>query len=154
MVKVFINNPVVRWIAVLPMALVASIAATFPWHWLVLLYYDFMGRLEGGEALGLGFLVRLIGPETVERLGYGFITPFVIIVIAAKVAPTYKVTTGRVAALLISGGLIYVNFVFVSPYNTINYFQNALGWSNLYPVVVIVIQVIGIYTALRFISKR
>ena len=110
--------------------------------------------MKAKRFLGLGFLVRLIGPETVERLGYGFITPFVIIVIAAKVAPTYKVTTGRVAALLISGGLIYVNFVFVSPYNTINYFQNALGWSKLYPVVLIVIQVIGIYTALRFITKR
>ena len=149
MVKVFINNPVVRWIAVLPMTLLAVIAAMFPWHWVVLLYANFLGRLEGVETLGLSFLVRLIGPETVERLGYGFITPFVIIVIAAKVAPTYKVTTGRVAALLISGGLIYVNFVF-----SIDYFQNALGWSKLYPVVLIVIQVIGIYTALRFISKR
>ena len=37
MVKVFINNTVVRWIAVLPMTLVAAIAAMFHWHWLVLL---------------------------------------------------------------------------------------------------------------------
>jgi hypothetical protein len=152
--KVLINNSVVRWIAVLPMALLAAIAAMFPWHWVVLFFANFVGRLEGEENLGVGFLVRLIGPETIERLGYGFITPFVIIVIAAKVAPTYKVRTGRVAALLVSGMIIYSLFFGLAQYNAIDYFQNALGWSKLYPVVLIVIQVIGIYTALRFISKR
>ena len=84
--KSFITNPIFRWIAVLPGAFLAAVAAMFPWHWVVLFYASFVGKFEGEETLGLGTLVRIVGPETVERLGYGFIVPFVMITIAAKVA--------------------------------------------------------------------
>jgi hypothetical protein len=76
---------------VLPGSIFAAFAVTFPWHWLVLIYSTLVGYFEGQETLGLGFLVRAIGPETVERLGYGLIVPFVIIVAAAQIAPARKV---------------------------------------------------------------
>ena len=99
--KAFITNPVFRWIAVVPGAFLAAIAVTFPWHWVVLFYASFVGKFEGEEFLGLGTLVRIVGPETVERLGQGFIVPFVMIVIAAKVAPRYKMATSQVVALAV-----------------------------------------------------
>jgi hypothetical protein len=92
--KALINNPVFRWIAVIPGAFLAVFAAMFPWHWLVLFYAHFVGRPEGEEVLGLSFLVRLIGPESIERAGYGFLAPFVLISVAAKIAPRFKNPTG------------------------------------------------------------
>ena len=151
--KAFITNPIFRWIAVLPGAFLAAFAATFPWHWVVLFYASFVGFVEGEEFLGLGALVRIVGPETVERLGYGFIVPFVMITIAAKVAPRYKVTTGRVVALLVVAVLIYVAFM-IPQYELVGHFQAASGWDKLYPVVLVALWVTGIYTALRFNKGR
>ena len=152
--KAFITNPILRWIAVLPGAFLATLAAYFPWHWVVLIYANFVGRPEGEEVLGLSFLVRLIGPETVERLGYGFITPFVTIAIAAKIAPRHKLATGKVVALLIVAIYVFGAFFVVPQYNLIDYFQTASGWGKLYPVVSVALWVAGIYTALLFNKRR
>jgi hypothetical protein len=95
------NNRTLRWLAVIPGALLASVAATFPWHWLVMFYANFAGKFEGEDTIGLGMLVRLIGPENVERAGYGFITPFVLIVVAARIAPHFKLATAVAASILV-----------------------------------------------------
>ena len=153
LMKAFITNPVFRWIAVLPGAFLAAVAAMFPWHWVVLFYASFVGKFEGQETLGLGTLVRIVGPETVERLGYGFIVPFVMIAIAAKVAPRYKVATGRVVALLVVALLGFIAFM-VPQYELVGYFQAASGWDKLYPVVLVALWVAGIYTALRLNRGR
>ena len=142
--KHILTNPIFRWIAVLPGALLAAVAATFPWHWAVLFY----GTLVGEENLGLGTLYRIVGPETVERLGYGFIVPFVIITIAAKIAPKYKLATGKVVALLVVAFLIYGSFM-VPQYELVGYFQATSGWDKLYPFVLVTLWIAGIYTALR-----
>ena len=151
--EAMIDNPVFRWIAVAPAALLAAAAAMFPWHLVVLIYANYVGYFEGNETLGLGALVRVVGPENVERLGYGFISPFVIIVVAAKVAPRYRVTTGRVAATLVAAGLIFIG-LFVPQYELVGYFQDASGWDKLYPVVLFALWVSGIYAALRFNDNR
>ena len=152
--KAFITIPVFRWIAVLPGAVLAAVAATFPWHWIVLIYANIVGKSYGDtETLGLGAMVRMIGPETVERLGYGFIVPFVMITIAAKVAPRYKVATGRVVALLVVALLGFIAFM-VPQYELVGYFQAASGWDKLYPVVLVALWVAGIYTALRLNRGR
>lgn len=49
--------------------------------------------------------MRLIGPENVERAGYGFITHFVLIVVAARIAPNGKLAIAVILSLLIVGGL-------------------------------------------------
>ena len=95
-----IGNPIARWAAVVPGAFLAAVAAMFPWHWAVLFYASFIGEPEGGS-LGLGFLVRLIGPEDVERTGYGFLTPFVLICVAARIAPQFKHATAVAMSSLV-----------------------------------------------------
>jgi len=91
-----------RWIAVLPGAIVAALLAMFPWHWVVLFYASFAGKTGygGEETFGLGTLLRIIGPESVERAGYGFLTPFVMITIAARIAPRFKVPTAVIMSIL------------------------------------------------------
>ena len=143
----FINNSIFRWIAVLPGAVLAAFAAMFPWHWLVV----FLANTEFwelGQGSGVGTLVRILEPENVERLGYGFIVPSVMIIIAAKIAPRHKLATGRVVALLVVTVLIWV--AFISEASFIDYFQYASGWDTLYPIVLVGLWCSGIYAALRF----
>ena len=65
-IKELINNPVFRWIAVIPGAFLAVLASHFPWHWLVLLYAYVVVWEEEGEVVGvMSLLVRLIGPESI-----------------------------------------------------------------------------------------
>ena len=118
----------------------------------MLFYANFSGKFEDNENPGIGLLVRGVGAETVARLGYGFITPFVIIVIAAKVAPKYKVATGRVIALLLVVQMGYMS-VASSEYNSVDYFRAAVGRAKLYPVVLHALQVTGIYAALRYNNR-
>ena len=103
-----INNKIFRWFAVIPGALLAAVAALFPWHWLVMIFANFVGKFEGEEHIGLGMLVRVIGPEDVERAGYGFITPFVVISAAARIAPKFKLTTAVVATILLEVPLVII----------------------------------------------
>ena len=91
--KALINNPVFRWIAVVPGAFLAAMAATFPWHWVVMFYANFVPIPEGEAIPGVSFLVRLIEPENVERAGVGFLTPFILISVAARIAPNFKRAT-------------------------------------------------------------
>jgi hypothetical protein len=96
------SNRILRWLAVIPGGVLVAVASTVPCHWLVLFYANFVGKFEEGEGtIGLGLLVRLIGPETVERAGYGFITPFVLIVVAARIAPNFKLATAVAASVMV-----------------------------------------------------
>lgn len=97
---------VFRWISVIPGAVLAAFAVMFPWHWMLLFLAHVAGRF-GEEGFGLGDIVRIIGVENVERAGYGFITPFVLITVAARIAPRFKfatavVATGIIVAITIS----------------------------------------------------
>jgi len=143
---------ILRWAFVIPGSLLAAFAATFPWHWIVLLIANFGGRREGEETLGFGLLVRVVGPETIERLGYGFITTFVIITAAALIAPKFKLLTGRIAALLV--GVVQIT-VFIFTINSPDtYFKSptsgAIGW--LYPIVLISLWLLGLLAALRCVK--
>lgn len=88
---------VLRWIAVVPGALLAVVAAMFPWHWVVLIYANVVDQ----ESLGLGLLVRAIGPEDVERAGYGFLTPLVLVSVSARIAPRFKQATAVVMSFIV-----------------------------------------------------
>ena len=48
-----------------------------------------------------------------ERAGLGFITPFVLISGAARIAPRFKLTTAVVASTLVVVGLAYLWFAFI-----------------------------------------
>lgn len=81
-----------RWILVLPTALVAGFLATFPLHWLVLLKFT-------QEPPLLGFIEL---PESsafyVENLLYPFVIALVYIYVGYLVAPAHKFVTATVLA--------------------------------------------------------
>lgn len=173
--KTFTNNPVLRWIAVLPAALLAAIMALFPWHWVVIFFADLAPMLfgvdglisrgyeEGAEPFGISSLVRAIGPEEVETLGNGFIIPFVLIVVAAKIAPKYKIATGRVVVLLLVALIVFLHtpyancFLYDCNHYAIglrSYFYYTSVWVKLYAVLLVTLWVTGTYSALRFNNVR
>jgi hypothetical protein len=47
----------------------------------------------------------------VERAGYGFFTPLVLIIVAARIAPKYKLLTAATVAFLIVASLSYIEFI-------------------------------------------
>jgi hypothetical protein len=98
---------VFRWIAVIPGAVLAAFAVMFPWHWILLFLAHVAGRY-GDEGVGLGDIVRIIGVENVERAGIGFITPFVLITVAARIAPKFKFATA-----VVTTGVVFAVHVFV-----------------------------------------
>jgi hypothetical protein len=71
-----------RWLGVLPTALIAVVAVSFPVHWAVLM----ISSRGDDEALGLSSLP----PETLERLGQAFFAPLAFIYVGAKVAPAFR----------------------------------------------------------------
>lgn len=87
-----------RWPAVLPAAILAAVLVIFPAHWAVLLITS--GSNED-ESLGLSDLP----PETLERLAVAFFVPLTLVTVGAKVAPTYKLYTAALLALLYAMGL-------------------------------------------------
>ena len=107
--KALISNPFLRWMAVVPGALLVAVAAMFPWHWVVLFFANVTGFGEEGS-LGLGFFVRLIGPEAIERAGYGFFTSYILISVGAKIAPGLK----RATAVVLSSMVVAVHVSFYS----------------------------------------
>lgn len=88
-----------RWLAVLPAAVVAVLVVSFPIHWAVLIFTN-MSKAEGG-LLGLWDLP----PETLERLGQAFFAPLALVYIGARVAPAFKLHAAGVLLVLYAIGL-------------------------------------------------
>lgn len=119
------NN--LRWIAVLPGALLCVLIVTFPIHWFVGLiqyfcsYSDYPIIAIKGKSL-----LTTIPPEMFERFGRAFCTPIVMILCGAKIAPKLKFQTGIALVVLWSiffvGSIIYLILK--------NGFAN-LGWLQL-----------------------
>jgi hypothetical protein len=140
--KAFITNPIFRWIAVLPGAFLAVIAAMFPWHWVVLFYASF----EGEGSLGLGTLVRIVGPEDIERMGYGFLTPFVFISVAARIAPRFKRETAVVMSVIVVAAMVSTWTIYRSVLN-----QREFMEIDVIPTLVANgLSVLGIWVAWRY----
>ncbi len=90
----------VRWLAVLPAALVGVLITLFPIHWVVMLipYFD---RPDDSivSVDGKGLLASM-RPELLERLGDAFLLPISLIVVGAAVAPRFKFQAGIALAIL------------------------------------------------------
>ncbi len=94
---------ILRWIAVFPGALLFAVLAMFPIHWGVMLIQTFRGAdddafitVDGKNPLALS----AIPPDVLERFGYAFFTPFVLISAAAWIAPRFKFPAGIGLAIL------------------------------------------------------
>ena len=96
------------------------------------------------------FYIDAIGMENVELLGYGFLTPFTMIVASSFIAPSQKMNTGKVVAVLIFLFIVYSNMIGVS--DTQPSFWEAIriheGLGKLYPIVLLALQSCGIYMGL------
>ena len=94
---------VLRWILVMPGALLAAILILFPLHWLLLIIFALASSpspdaIISTKDCSTSFIFCFLEIETVERLGYGFITPLTIIVASSYIAPSKKVRVGKVFA--------------------------------------------------------
>ena len=91
---------VLRWLAVLPGALLCALIVNFPIHWVVMLIQHF-----GSISIDAETPIAAINPEMLELLGYAFFNPFIIIISGAYIAPRFKFQTG--IALAVLWGIIF-----------------------------------------------
>jgi len=92
---------VLRWLGIIPGAFLCTLLVMFPIHWVVMLIQLF-GRSREGDFISIDGKNPLaaIPPEMLERFGYALFTPFVIIIVGAKIAPKFKFPTGIALAVL------------------------------------------------------
>lgn len=116
-----------RWIAVLPGALLAGILATFPLHWIL--------QLKSMDGTFLGFIE--LPPEafvSIEYALYPLVIALVFIVVGASIAPSFKF---RVACAL---AVLYVLFALGALIFAVNIgLQTSIGIRAAGPVIGIIL---------------
>jgi hypothetical protein len=130
-----------RWIAVLPISLIAGILVTFPVHWIL------YRTLSGGES---PFITPY--PELPERVLQPFFTSIVIVWVASQIAPQNKFNTAIVLATLwiFAAGTVFalVSFGFQPESTQLNLIAGGL------PIIMGVIgAVVGVYIVKKKISE-
>ena len=98
---------ILRWIAVLPGAILAGILVTFPVHWVALLIHHFGGSGDSFITVDDKSLVAAMPLEMLERFGYALVVPATIVVTAAWIAPRFHFITAVVMTVLIGCGLTF-----------------------------------------------
>lgn len=96
-----------RWIVVLPGALIAAFLATFPLHWILYIAFAYNGTL-------LGFIELPPGANIpIERALYPFVIAITFVLAGYTIAPQYKFNTSVVltALYLIS----FTSAIFLAP---------------------------------------
>jgi len=83
-----------RWIAVFPGALIASIIALFPLHWLLYLKFADNGTILGFIELPQGTNI------SIEYVISPFVIAITFILIGSKIAPKFKFKTAIILAIL------------------------------------------------------
>jgi ABC-type sugar transport system permease subunit len=99
------NHYILRWVAVLPGAILAVLVVMFPIHWLVMHQYTDYGE---------GSLRGIISPRTLETLANAFFTPFIFVVSGSAIAPKFKYSTGIALALLLFPVYVWIGTVILS----------------------------------------
>jgi hypothetical protein len=95
---------VLRWIGIIPGALLCAFLADFPIHWAVMLV-GYLGTEHDNNSIVYTDPIAAIPPEVLELFGNAFFTPFVIISVGARIAPRHKFHTGIALAIIL--GVIY-----------------------------------------------
>ena len=99
-----------RWIAVLPSCFLFAVLAMFPVRWAVMLIPHYGTRASDGSItievyeIPLVLLAK-IPPEVLEGFLHAFFTPLIVIVVGAKIAPSFKFRAG--IALAIIWGVVF-----------------------------------------------
>lgn len=114
---------VLRWICVLPGAVLCALLVAFPIHWIVMLIQLFGRSDDSFITIDGKNLLAAIPPETLERFGQALFAPFVVVLGGARIAPRYRFRTGIALTVLFVVGLI-VAHIFVASWG----FNLAGGW--------------------------
>ena len=89
-----------RWVYVLPGALIAGILSTFPLHWI--LYFLFNG--EETDLGSVKFFIQLFGHgmsyKDIEYAIFPFVVAIVFVLVGSEIAPMYKFRTAITLAVL------------------------------------------------------
>ena len=84
----------IRWLLVLPGALVFGFLVTFPFHWILQFVFGF--RSNEPDLLSLSFILKILKIDSVDSLEY-LLYPAIIavtyIVVGQKIAPKHKFKT-------------------------------------------------------------
>jgi hypothetical protein len=98
-----------RWLAVLPGAILAALIVMFPIHWAAL-YIHYFGPFSEpliADEEGKG-LFQFMPFESLERFGNALFVPGTLIAIGALIAPRFRLATAIVLALLLAGLLSWL----------------------------------------------
>ena len=128
-----------RWLSVVPLSAAVAILVMFPWHF----------TLVALELFGPTEIIKGIGAENIERLGYAFFSPFFVITIAPKIAPSHKGHVSRITCLstviLIAG--IYI---FGPSDYFLDYMRYSSGWEKSYPFFAMALNTLAIYLGYQY----
>ena len=97
-----------RWLAVLPGAVLGGIVVMFPVHWVAMYIHHF----GAGEPVittedGRG-LLQSLPLESLERFGYALFVPGTIIATGVRIAPKFHFVTGIILTVLLVLGIGYL----------------------------------------------
>ena len=132
---------ILRWIAVLPTAVVCAFLVAFPIHWFVMLI-----QLYGKNGDSFNPLV-FIPPEILERFGYALFVPYTLVSVGAIIAPKFKFQTGIVIAILIVI-LLMTSLCFIA-FGYIKSDTSGLRWS-----ITVLLWIVGISYGLYYSYKK
>ena len=97
----------IRWVAVLPGALIAGFLSTFPLHWILYLAFAHNGTL-------LGFIELPDGANiSIEQAVYPFVIAITFVLVGAKIAPSHKFKTAITLVCLWIASFVGI-FLFMS----------------------------------------
>jgi len=91
---------VMRWIAVLPGAILCAILALFPIHWAVMLIKHFWTHVDSDGTITYYNPLAALPAEVLEYFANAFFTPFIIISVGARIAPKFKFQAAIALAVL------------------------------------------------------
>ena len=103
------SKQVLRWLAVLPGAMLAGIIVLFPVHWAAMFIHYFGGSgdsfitTEDGKGL-----LQAMPLESLERFMDALFVPGAVIAAGARIAPRFHFATAIAATVLLVGALIYL----------------------------------------------
>jgi len=93
---------ILRWLAVLPGAILAAITMMFPMHWAAMFIHHFGGfsgpLITNEEGKGL---LQSMPLESLERFGDALFVPGTLIAIGALIAPRFRLATAILLTLLL-----------------------------------------------------
>ena len=105
---------VLRWICVLPGAVLSGLLVAFPIHWVVMLIQLFGRSDDSFITIDGKILLAAIPPAMLEGFGQALFAPLAIISIGARIAPRFRFRTGIVLSIFLIVGLIAVQILVAS----------------------------------------